>query len=284
MLTLNKEILFIRVNRFEYLLKKGTISNYSFTVIDEEKLGVLTILFEEISYPKTQEEIIKSVNYKGNFSTSKLVEIISQLIDAEILLLEEKTIETPLCIITPEKNKLQVEERFREIISNNFKIIELERIEYSEILEEVIVLFIPYYSPSVLHEIAEFGVKKSKKLFITYVDGDEGIIIPLMDLEGPCFNDYEIMRESSLYNLLDYKVMKEHLIYKESGVRIEMFKWEYILMTGLLILKQHLETSNINTFSYSVDTERFIITKSKLFRFPKNSLSQSDVNIKHPFI
>ncbi|EUJ21534.1 hypothetical protein [Listeria aquatica] len=180
------------------------------------------------------------------------------------------------------ENKLQ--KKLKEAVDNEIRVVDLETVDYFKINEDILALFMPYYSPVVLHEIDEFCVRNNKKLFVTYVDGDEGIILPLMANDGLCYNDYEIMRESSLHNLLDYQVMKEHLISKKVDMKIHAFKWEYVLISSLLILKRHLEKTLINSFAYSIDIERFIITKTKLFRFPKNSLSQSDINIKHPFI
>jgi len=284
MLTLNKELLFIRVNRYEYLLKKGTISNYSFTILDEEELGFLTILFEKLTYPMAEDKIVKELKQTLGMTTEKIKDILSELKESDILIKNTKSDIPSICVLAPNEIKEQIKQRLAEVIKSDIKVKDLQQVNYSDITEELIVLFLPYYSPTILHEVDEYCTQAGKKLFITYIDGDEGIVLPLVSNDGLSYNDYEIMRESALYNLLDYQVMKEHLIAKKAEMKIQDFKWEYILMSSLLIFKQHLEETMINSFVYSIDTERFIFTKSKLFRFPKNSLSQSDVNIKHPFI
>jgi len=284
MLRLNKELLFVRVNRYEYLLKKGTLSNYSFTILDEDELGFLSILFEDLIYPLAEEGIVKRLEQELKMTKEKIKEILLQLKEAEVLIEHTEAKKLSICALAPSEIKDQVHARLAEVIESNIKTLDLKDVDYTKITEEIVALFLPYYSPTILHEIDEFCVKNGKQLFITYIDGDEGIVVPLMAKNGLSYNDYEIMRESTLYNLLDYQVMKEHLIVKESEMRIQQFKWEYILLSSLLIFKQHLEKPLINSFAYSIDTERFILTKSKLFRFPKNALSQSDANIKHPFI
>ncbi|HFE9852289.1 hypothetical protein [Enterococcus faecalis] len=284
MLMLNQEILFIRVNKYEYLLKKGTISNYSFNIIDEEKLGFLTLVFEDIVYPIKEQDIETKLINELNICEEKVSDILKKLKDVEILIDKAKEDRVSICILAPNEIKDQISKRTKEILLNEVRIVDINEVDYKNIVEEIVFLAIPYYSPTILHDVDEFCVKNNKKLFVTYCDGDEGVIVPLMANDGLCYNDYEILRESSLYNLVDYKVMKEHLIVKKTNMKIQPFKWEYVLMSSLLIFKQHLENVSINSFAYSIDIERFIFTKSKLFRFPKNSLSQSDVNIKHPFI
>ncbi|EUJ21535.1 hypothetical protein MAQA_02352 [Listeria aquatica FSL S10-1188] len=82
---LNEEILFIRVNKYEYLLKKGTISNYSFNIIDEDRLGFLTLLFEELDYPMEEQDIQSVLQQELTISEEQISDILTQLRDSDIL-------------------------------------------------------------------------------------------------------------------------------------------------------------------------------------------------------
>lgn len=285
MISINKDLLFIRVNKYEYLIKKGTISNYSFNVVDEERIGFLPFIFEEINYPIEKKELLNQIKLNYVLNEEDLSKYIDDFLDTGILIIHQEKINGEILIVAPEMYIDSVSSKFSELSNKEVRQQTVENLNFENINEEFIYTFLPYYSPSLLHEINRYCVENEKKLFITYIDGAEGIIIPLLNIgEGSCFNDYEIMRESSLYNLLDYQIMKEHLIVKKDSPRIESIKVDYILLSSLLIMNQYLESTTINDFAYSIDVERFIITKTKLFRFPKNPVNQSDRNIKHPFI
>lgn len=87
MININKELYTIRCNKYQYLIKKGSMSNYSFNILDEDKTGILDLLFEKISYP-IQYNMLKEIimDKCKNITEEKVDEFINNLKDIELLI------------------------------------------------------------------------------------------------------------------------------------------------------------------------------------------------------
>ncbi|ADH60237.1 hypothetical protein Tmath_0473 [Thermoanaerobacter mathranii subsp. mathranii str. A3] len=181
------------------------------------------------------------------------------------------TVIAPLNVITREgETEYLGEEKLLDIIKQHDCVLVIQK----------------YFNPNLFYKINRLCVDLEKKFVISYLDGDEGLIIPIMDINrAGCYNDFELLRESSFYNLLDYQIMKESYI-KENNVLIasDNLYFNTLLNLTMLILDKYLKCTYINNYAYSVDFERMVITKIRLFRFPKCPSCQGDKNLTHPFI
>jgi hypothetical protein len=147
MLRLNKELLFVRVNRYEYLLKKGTLSNYSFTILDEDELGFLSILFEDLIYPLAEEGIVKRLEQELKMTKEKIKEILLQLKEAEVLIEHTEAKKLSICALAPSEIKDQVHARLAEVIESNIKTLDLKDVNYRYF--NIIVHVIKFSSASI---------------------------------------------------------------------------------------------------------------------------------------
>lgn len=303
MLAINTGLQFIRCSKYEYLIKKGSISNYSFNVRDEEKSGLLDLLFNQITYPAEEEVIYQQVEERlGDLDHDYIKSILDQLLDTEIMYevgsLPQEQLR--MSVITGIDHISMVEEKFAE---TNFHIatyvinpstdeadVALD-MEDEQMLAQTfqdtdyILLFQDHFSPQLFHKMNAFCLNHNKKLMISYLDGNEGIIIPLVNFnQVGCYNDFEIMRESSFYNLLDYQVMKERAIEEDPISQTNKLHLDFLLNHTILLLNQITTVTSINYYAYSLDFERLVNTKTRLLKFPKCPSCQGDKNLVHPFI
>ncbi|MGL5972840.1 MAG: hypothetical protein ACRCZK_03920 [Oscillospiraceae bacterium] len=151
---------------------------------------------------------------------------------------------------------------------------------------EFVIVLTSYFSPALFYQLNAKCVEFNKMFFISYLDGNEGIIIPLRaPAKLSCYNDFELLRESSFYNLLDYQMMKEELNGENLDIpQYEQLHLEALLLNTTLLLQNFLKNTNINQYAYSYDFERMVNCKTKLMRFPNCPSCQGDTNISHPFI
>lgn len=295
MLILNGSMQFIRCSRYEYLIKKGSISNYSFNIKDEEKTGILEVLFEKTSFPITKENLFLHLKGKKEESDSEIKNIVNKLVEIEVLLAynEEKYQKQPICIITEDGQLVKdvfLREKFQiSIISDTeLKMMENDEKKANSFLQdfEYLVLFKNHFSPSTFYMVNKLCLNYNKKLIISYLDGQEGIIIPLLNVaQVGCYNDFEILRESSFYNLLDYQVMKERLLKQENNqLTSNPLHFNMLVHQTVLLLNHFTRYSYMNYYAYSLDFERMVNTKTRLLKFPKCPTCQSDKNLVHAFI
>ncbi|MFZ5354005.1 MAG: hypothetical protein ACOZCL_14970 [Bacillota bacterium] len=311
MLTLNKTMHYIRCSRYEYYVKKGSISNYSFNVQDEEKTGVLEIIFEKTAYPITQDKLVGELTSKiNNFGAEKAVEFIDRLKELEIIqdIHQQNNKECKLFIMTDSCNTDFVKNKFSE---QGFEIkmaaldsvkelgkdkaLNIAKFTDEQLIEaikgyDIAVVLKGSFSPSLFYRLNRICLQLKKKLVISYLDGNEGVIVPLLNYnQVGCYNDFEILRESSFYNLLDYQIMKEHLINNEVGIIGSEYKFNPLHFSALtdntlLLLNYYTKYSSINYYAYSLDFERMVNTKTRLLKFPKCPSCQGDRNLVHAFI
>ncbi|WP_100332613.1 hypothetical protein [Bacillus xiapuensis] len=303
MLTLNKGMLFIRCSRYEYLVKKGSMSNYSFHLKDEDKTGILEALFEKTDFPVPQERLAEELSNKISEPNEKYVsDLLEQLLEIEVMLEcpNAQQIEKPVCIMTDLEQVSVIQDIFEkggysaqllvlDDANHNEQFISLNHNEAaSEKLEpfEYVILFKNHFSPGTFYQANKLCLEQNKKLIIAYLDGSEGIIIPLLNFaQVGCYNDFEILRESSFYNLLDYQVMKERLLQQDKvQPTSHPLHFHMLVNQTALLLNQYMQFSSLNYYAYSMDFERMVNTKTRLLKFPKCPSCQSDKNLVHAFI
>lgn len=306
MLKISQKMQFIRCSRYEYLVKKGSISNYSFNLKDEEQSGILECIFEEITFPINREDLEEQLLIRiGGIDQNHIKNLLDQLLEVEILYEVSNVIKKnmKICAIADSERvdiiMQALEEQSYEIQpftfknspikSNNIKLIELQN--ENDALEqlkefEYVLVFKEHFSSSTFYTINKLCLELNKKLIISYLDGSEGIIIPLVNFNQiGCYNDFEILRESSFYNLLDYQVMKEQLLQKDYQPKSSNnLHFNLLVNQTVLLLNHYSSYTNINYYAYSLDFERMINTKSRLLKFPKCPSCQSDKNLVHAFI
>lgn len=306
MLKISQTMQFIRCSRYEYLVKKGSISNYSFNLKDEEQSGILEIIFEEITFPISRDDLEAQLLMRiEDIDSNYIKSLLDQLLEVEILCelsaVTEKNMK--ICVITDSEKVDVIMNAFCEQSyeiqsfvfenpsseSNNIKFLELQNeknaLEQLKDFEYVLV-FKEHFSPSTFYKVNKLCLELNKKLIISYLDGNEGIIIPLVNFSQiGCYNDFEILRESSFYNLLDYQIMKEQLLQQDYPHKPSNNLHFNILVNQTVLLLNHYSSyTNINYYAYSLDFERMINTKSRLLKFPKCPSCQSDKNLVHAFI
>lgn len=103
MIKLFKDLQFFRCTKSKYLVKKGSMSNYSFDIIDEKGTGVLEYIFEKEKYPVDEENFNSTVRkYLGDESN----DFIEKLIELEVLKRVEKKVDKrTVFVITGNENK-----------------------------------------------------------------------------------------------------------------------------------------------------------------------------------
>lgn len=300
MLDKNKKLLFIRCNKHQYLVKKGSMSNYSFNIFDEERDGFLDFVFERVNYPIEKGELAQLIDEKLSISDEEVNERIDELIDLDIFT-ERKADENEVskaCLFFNQEISEKVQSSFCEknpqLLFDSFAIshqsvfadYENSRVELAINESKIVIVITSYFSPNLFYELNAKCIEYNKMLLIAYLDGDEGVIVPFdSPMEKGCYNDFELLRESSFHNLLDYQMMKEKLSTPELDIpQHEELFLDALLINTTLIMREVLASTKINQYGYSFDFERMVNTKTKLIRFPNCPSCQGDSNISHPFI
>lgn len=299
MIEKNQGFLFIRCCKYQYLIKKGSMSEYSFSVSDNEKSGFLDYILERASFPIEREDLINELCNKLDLSQEKSDEYLQQLMNLNIIVdLSLSTVVHKACLFFNEEIQKTIEKSFiglckgydfNEFSLNSQDIISQynpEEIENTISASGFVVVVHSYFSPILFYRLNKICIEHSKPLFIAYLDGNEGIVVPLISpAKLGCYNDFELLRESSFYNLLDYQIMKEKIINEKNGfTKYNDLYLNALILNTLLIIKGCLVMSQINQYGYSFDFERMVNTKTKLIRFPNCPSCQGDMNISHPFI
>lgn len=153
---------------------------------------------------------------------------------------------------------------------------------------DIVLIYAGWYNPMLFYEINKMCIDNKKSLIISYLDGNEGIVIPLINFDQTgCYNDFELMREASFHNLLDYQVAKERIIKENSApgkfYTTKLYAQALSIRT-ILIMNKIVSDSFINYYAYDFDFERLVESKVKLLKFPKCPSCQGDKNLSHPFI
>jgi thiazole/oxazole-forming peptide maturase SagC family component len=284
---------------FQYLIKKGSMSNYSFSISDDEKSGILDYIFERVSFPIEKDDFMKELCDKLTLSQEKSNEYLKQLMSLNIIVdLSLSPAINKVCLFFNDEIQKRVKENFeKQSKTLNCKTFPLNsqdiisQYTYKEIEDSIsafdfVVVIHSYFSPKLFYQLNKICIEYNKPLFISYLDGNEGIVVPLISpAKLGCYNDFELLRESSFHNLLDYQLMKEKIINEKNGfTEYNEIYLNTLLLNTILIIKGCLEKSQINLYGYSFDFERMVNTKTKLIRFPNCPSCQGDSNISHPFI
>lgn len=305
MISLNKKLSKIRCNRYQYLIKKGSMSNYSFDIVDEEKTGILNVIFEETTFPIEKEELKDNIMKKcKNLTEEKTNEFIKKLEDIELLVeLSNKIDKSNIMLITDNesselmkkkllkfnyniKSTINIEDD-KKMFLNGREIESLDDEEFINAIEnsDYIMVLSKYFQPDLFYKVNYYSVKLNKKMIISYLDGDEGIIVPIMNPnKSGCYNDFEMLRESSFHNLLDYQIMKEDKIIGSNDKYYNQFYFEMLMDYSIILLNSYDKYSYMISFAYSLDFERMVTSKIRLLKFPKCPSCQGDSNLTHPFI
>ncbi len=284
-----KDLQFFRCTNQKYLVKKGSMSNYSFDIIDEKDTGILNIIFEKTEYPVDENTFRKIVEeYLGD----EAEEFIQKLYELEVLKrTDDNASRRLLFIITSDKNRDLLTEKLECMNYEITGFYDLEKLSMPDsVLEEnirkcdILLVFSNTFRPDVFYAVNPYIVANKTKTVIAYMDGEEGIILPLVNPQKHgCYNDFELLRESSFHNLLEYQIMKEEIM-KTKPVGITSFQSSMLIDWAMVIMNSICRETYINHFAYSIDFERMHFAKTKLFRFPKCPSCQGDVNMTHPFI
>lgn len=304
MLVLNKQMRFIRCSKYEYIVKKGSISNYSFSLKDDDKSGLLDFLFERANYPASLSELVNSaVGVLPKCGEVDARSTIEKLTELEVLESMDTMVGKPkVFVVTGNQYSKIVYDRFsahgyplevRIVDSEPGKKARFDSVdqEYAALLEAVddqdcVIVIKTGFSPSLFYEVNKLCTEDDKKLVIAYLDGAEGVIVPLLNAsQVGCYNDFELLRESSFFNLLDYQIMKEDLVRKDSNKIItSQLYFSMLIDHTLLLFDRYIKSTSINYYAYSLDFERLVFTKTRLLKFPKCPSCQGDRNLVHPFI
>lgn len=289
MIKLCKDLQYFRCTNQRYLIKKGSMSNYSFDIIDEMGTGILNIIFDQTKYPIDEKVFCKMVDgYLGD----EAEKFICELFELGVLQKTDDHVDKrSVFVITNAQNRDLLETK---LIDMNYDIIDfydLEKVSASDttleenILKcEVLLVFSNTFRPDVFYTVNSYIVANGTKTLIAYMDGDEGIILPLVNPQKfGCYNDFELLREGSFHNLLEYQIMKEEIM-KTKPVGTIRFQGSMLADWAIIVMNSIYCEAYINHFAYSLDFERMNFSKSKLFRFPKCPSCQGDVNLTHPFI
>jgi len=299
MLRKNKGFMFIRCNQYQYLVKKGSMSNHSYNILDENKIGILSYLFEVTEFPLKKTDLLANIQTKLLLPYEEASEYIENLINHEILLDEDVSVGVKkACLFTNGEISGNIDdfictknlgldiEKFVLTHQDIYSEYDADTIETALSNADVVIAMYSHFAPALFYELNSKCVELNKMLVIAYLDGNEGVIIPLSSpTKSGCYNDFEILRESSFHNLIDYQVMKESLINEDvPSPDYDSLYLELLLLNSALIIRSSLISTYINQFAYSYDFERMINAKTKLMRFPNCPSCQGDSNISHPFI
>lgn len=289
MYQLFKDLQFFRCTKQKYLVKKGSMSNYSFDIIDEKGTGILDVLFEKTKYPAEEEVFRKMV---AEHLGDEAEEFIQKLLELEVLKkTDEKSDKYSVFVITGSENRELISKKMADMNFEVYGFYDLEQVSaqdnaFTEGIRKCDILLVlsNTFRPDAFYDVNPYIVENEKKTVIAYMDGDEGIILPLVNPKKfGCYNDFELMREASFHNLLEYQVMKEEMI-KNKPVKAASVYSEMLIDWTIVIMNMVCKETQINHFAYSLDFERMHFAKSRLFRFPKCPGCQGDVNLTHPFI
>lgn len=307
MLMINEKMNFIRNSKYEYLAKIGSISNYSFQLKDEQHSGILEILVEEVKFPITYDSLIELLlKTTTNVNIEQIKKVIENLIEIEVLykMSQMNREKIPVCMIVDKEEQETIRQCIQEpdydvtyfALDNGSKeIVSSDNILYlddekkgNKQLEpfEYILLFKKNFSPAIFYKLNKMCLGLNKRFIISYLDGHEGIIIPLLNTKQVgCYNDFELLRESSFHNLLDYQIMKEKFLNGDNPSNSPvLIHFKSLVLQTMLLFKHYTTYTNINYYAYSLDFERLVTTKSRLLKFPKCPSCQTDKNIVNAFI
>ncbi|MBM0046638.1 hypothetical protein [Anaerococcus sp. mt242] len=265
------------------------MSNYSFNIIDENNTDVLEYIFEIEKYPIDEEKFSNNVKkYIGDESK----EFIQKLLELEVIRrVNNDSVLNKVMVISTIDDKKLIETKLNQMdfIMDAFFEIENVSEDNSELEKyiknsEMILVFSNSFRPDIFYTINSYIVEENKDAIFSYMDGDEGIVLPLLEPKYKgCYNDFELLRESSFHNLLEYQIMKEEIIKKRT-MKKSSFYSAMLLDWSIVIMNFIKKQTQINTFAQSIDFERMHFSKTKLFRFPKCPSCQGDSNLTHPFI
>lgn len=289
MIQLCKDLQYFRCTNQKYLVKKGSMSNYSFDIIDEKSTGILSVIFEQTEYP-VDERVFREMaeEYLGDEAD----EFLQKLLELEVLQQTDDGVgKRSLFIITNKQNRELLSAKLTDMDYDIIGFYDLEKLFSSDAeLEDqikncdVLLVFSNTFRPDAFYAVNPYIVTNETKTLIAYMDGDEGIIVPLVNPQKfGCYNDYELLREASFHNLLEYQIMKEELMKTKPSGKIT-FQHSMLADWAIVIMNSICCETHINHFAYSLDFERMHFAKSKLFRFPKCPGCQGDTNLTHPFI
>lgn len=302
MLRLNRSMRFIRCSRYEYMVKRGTISNYSFNLQDEDRLGTLEYLFERVDYPVARDRLLEILGTAFDATESDaLTSVVDRLAELEIL---EDVAAGPsgarLLLLVDESASTLARPRF-DNAGHDARIVSLDgsasastegsKLDDDSLSEaigerDLTVVLTTSFAPGLFYRLNRLCLARGKALVIAYLDGSEGVIVPLLDpMKCGCYNDFEILRESSFYNLLDYQMVKERILADSAHAPLpDPLHLSALVDQTLLILRQLLKFTSIDYYAYSLDFERLVNTKTRLMKFPKCPSCQGDRDLVHPFI
>ena len=298
MLRKNSKFVFVRCTQYQYLIKEGSMSNCSYDVIDEEKSGILDYLFEKRIYPVEKEDLVKDIVSELKLEEEKIISLLDELVKLSALEEINATDNTKkVCIIGTKIINKEMSELLEDenvVIENCIEVRmqdlvgEVGEKVLDEVLESVdeVIVVSENFAPRLFYQINAKCIEHKKALIIGYLDGKEGLLIPLvMPEKSGCYNDFEILREASFHNLIDYQMMKETLI-ESDNVKIEYDRkyMQFLMINIVMFLRIYSQKKNINSFAYSFDFERMVNSKIKLMKFPNCPSCQGDLNITHPFI
>ena len=303
MLIVNKGLAIIRCSRYQYVIKKGSMSNYSFDIIDETKSGIIEQIFEKISYPTTEEQLIEQLKTTCGVKEDEVIDYIDKLKAIGVLQNKSENVKAKICLLTDYETNKIVSKKLagsgftvktivtKDIVTDIFDV-KGERVLADDKVKDLIskndflVLVSKNFKPNLFYKMNALCLELNKRMIIAYLDGAEGLIIPIVNANKTgCYNDFEILRESSFHNLIHYQVFKEKCI-EENGINMEYDPLHFDILTSqtVLILKHIISNSYINSYCYSFDFERMVNSKIRMLKFPKCPSCQSDKNLTHPFI
>jgi hypothetical protein len=288
---------FVRCRRFEYLVKAGSISNYSFSLVDEDRVGLLEFLFETASYPAERAELIAAAcGSLAGCTEEACATTIDRLVELEVF----EHVGTPdarrtrVLAISDEASHAIVAKRFAQqgydvrFAPSHVSEPGGSTLDIAEFLGngvDYVLVTSAAFSPDLFYRANAACIDAGVPLVIAYLDGREGVIVPLVDVDKVgCYNDFELLRESSFFNLLEYQMMKEDLLNGGVGSITDPLHLSALIDQTLLLLNHYRAFTSINYYAYSLDFERLVSTKTRLLKFPKCPSCQGDRNLAHPFI
>ncbi len=154
MLRLNEKLMYIKCSTYEYLVKKGSISNYSYNIIDEKKLGVLETLFHHETYPIHKEQLLNRLgkNMSGD-QKNELESIIEEFLELDILVEEKEHLSQKAAILTKSHYTEIVNERFKEMGFSCCFILSRDEVNPSGTTPVENVLFVDDYNDESLEKL-----------------------------------------------------------------------------------------------------------------------------------
>ncbi len=288
----------IKIKDGEYLVKEGTMSNYSFELKDEKNDHLLDTIIEDSGlFPQDESSLVdKLSNINAVWSKERISETIKKLTDFNFL--NYKNADTQKVKVVVITNQIDLaKKKFGKIESVQIleyldddasKTEDKAFVEHINANAELILVFSTWYNPTLFYKINQYCIQNQKSLVISYLDGNEGVLVPLINFsQTGCYNDFELLREASFHNLLDYQVAKEQIIRTDTAPGKKYFDELYedaLLIRTSLLIRKIISDSFINYYAYEFDFERLVDSKIRLIKFPKCPSCQGDKNLTHPFI